>query len=87
VQELATPTLIPVDGSKFVMEPKKKIREKLGRSPDSSDALGLTFAAPVHKRADNSRRGNIQSVSSTGYSPLSNRWNKQRRSAGYGIFR
>jgi len=87
VQELATPTLIPVDGSKFVMEPKKKIREKLGRSPDSSDALGLTFAAPVHKRAENSRRGNIQSVSSTGYSPLSNRWNKQRRSAGYGIFR
>lgn len=31
------------------IEPKKKIKERLGRSPDKSDALALTFAAPVFK--------------------------------------
>ncbi len=85
-QELASPTLQPVDGSKFVMEQKKKIKEKLGRSPDKGDSLALTFAMPVNLVKPNSKK-RMQSVRSTGYSPLNERFNKERRAVGYGIFR
>lgn len=33
-----------------IVEPKKDIKARLGRSPDKSDALALTFAAPVFKQ-------------------------------------
>ena len=32
---------------RMVLEPKDKIKERLGASPDIADALALTFAAPV----------------------------------------
>ncbi len=32
------------------LEPKEKIKERLGKSPDLADALALTFAAPVTSR-------------------------------------
>jgi hypothetical protein len=49
--------LTAVSGDKFSsngqlkLEPKEKIRQELGRSPDDGDALALTFAEPV--AADN----------------------------------
>jgi hypothetical protein len=33
-----------------VLEPKDAIKERIGRSPDLSDALALTFAAPVRPK-------------------------------------
>lgn len=33
------------------LEPKEKIKERCGKSPDIADALALTFAAPVRPRA------------------------------------
>lgn len=35
-----------------VLEPKEKLKERIGRSPDVADALCLTFAAPVRSRVD-----------------------------------
>lgn len=35
---------------RILMEPKDKIRERLGRSPDSGDALSLTYALEEHAR-------------------------------------
>lgn len=32
---------------RIVLEPKDKIKERLGASPDIADALALTFAAPI----------------------------------------
>lgn len=45
VAELTTPTYSFKDG-KFLLEPKEKIKTRLGRSPDRSDALSLTFSLP-----------------------------------------
>src|SRR3990167_5951815 len=36
--------------NELVIEPKDKIRERLGSSPDLGDALALTFAVPVYAR-------------------------------------
>lgn len=33
---------------KIILEPKAKIKEKIGKSPDLADSLALTFALPVH---------------------------------------
>ena len=33
--------------SRIVLEPKEKVKERLGRSPDGGDALACTFADPV----------------------------------------
>jgi phage terminase large subunit len=46
IGELTTPTYT-FKGDKFMLEPKDKIKERLGRSPDLADALALTFAFPV----------------------------------------
>jgi phage terminase large subunit len=43
-EELANTYFLPADG-KFKLEPKKNIRERLGRSPDDSDAFVLCIAA------------------------------------------
>jgi hypothetical protein len=32
---------------KIILEPKDKIKEKIGKSPDYADSLALTFAMPV----------------------------------------
>lgn len=45
--ELSTPLYWFDAAGKIVLEPKDKIRERLGASPDIADALALTFAAPV----------------------------------------
>lgn len=44
-RELTAPTYTFVNG-KFQLEPKDKIKERLGVSPDLADALCLTFAHP-----------------------------------------
>jgi hypothetical protein len=45
VAELTTPTYTFING-KFQIEPKDQIKDRLGFSPDYSDALCLTFALP-----------------------------------------
>lgn len=80
-QELAVANLVPTTSEKFLMERKENIRERLGRSPDNGDALALTFASPVRKKAEVMRnRNNVRTVASTGYDPLAD-----NRKHGYGI--
>lgn len=45
--ELSTPRYWYDAAGKIVLEPKDKIKERLGASPDIADALALTFAMPV----------------------------------------
>ena len=35
---------------KIILEPKEKVKEKIGKSPDTADSLALTFAMPVMPR-------------------------------------
>jgi len=46
IAELTTPTYTHVR-DRMLIEPKEKIKARLGRSPDYADALALTFAYPV----------------------------------------
>lgn len=48
VAELTTPTYF-FTGDRLQIEDKDQVKERLGRSPDLADALGLTFAAEVRK--------------------------------------
>ncbi|GHT03497.1 hypothetical protein AGMMS50276_33460 [Synergistales bacterium] len=34
---------------RMLLEPKDEYKKRMGGSPDSADALALTFAAPVHR--------------------------------------
>ena len=45
--ELSVPRYWYDGAGKIVLEPKDRIRERLGAAPDLADALALTFAAPV----------------------------------------
>lgn len=45
--ELSTPVYWYDAAGRIVLEPKDKIKERLGSSTDIADALALTFAAPV----------------------------------------
>lgn len=45
VRELTAPTYT-FQGGRLLLEPKEKIKERLGFSPDLADALALTFALP-----------------------------------------
>lgn len=47
-QEL-TSTTYSFKGDKLIIEPKAELKKRIGRSPDISDALALTFAFPVQK--------------------------------------
>ena len=47
IGELTTPTYT-FQRDRLIIEPKEKVKERLGRSPDYADALALTFAYPVH---------------------------------------
>lgn len=58
IAELTTPTY-SFQGDKLLLEPKEKIKARLGRSPDYADALALTFAYPVQKQLRN-ERGAVQ---------------------------
>ena len=46
-QDLATPTYWIDDKGRKCLEPKDDCKKRLGHSPDSGDALALTFAYPV----------------------------------------
>lgn len=52
-QELCAPLYEVDEGGRKLLEAKKKMRERLGSSPDLADALALTFAqnfdVPVHR--------------------------------------
>lgn len=53
---------------KIILEPKEKVKEKIGKSPDTADSLALTFAMPVMPRgAMQSKR---LSRSNTNYKPF-----------------
>lgn len=45
-----TQTTYGFKGDRLLLEPKDMVKAKIGRSPDRSDGLALTFAAPVVKR-------------------------------------
>jgi len=47
--ELTEPTY-SFKGGQFLIEPKDKLKPRLGRSPDLADALVLTFAQPVQPK-------------------------------------
>ena len=53
IKELTAPTY-GYQGGKFLLEPKKLIKKRLGFSPDRADALALTWAEPEMHRADRS---------------------------------
>lgn len=77
IAELTTPTY-SFKGDKMILEPKEKIKERLGRSPDYADALALTFAYPVQKRYRNEHgrvdanplERHLEAASSDPYNPL-----------------
>lgn len=49
LQDLTAPDWSIAAGGKIKVEPKEKVVEKLGRSPDRGDALANTFAAPTEE--------------------------------------
>ena len=51
IGELTTPQYC-FTGGKFQIEPKENIKDRLGRSPDYADGLGLTFAIPDAEREE-----------------------------------
>lgn len=51
-EELTSTDSILANDGRIKLEPKEKIREKLGRSPDRSDALALTFATETPFQID-----------------------------------
>ena len=56
-EELAAPSCWKTGSDKLQLEPKKDIRERLGRSTDKADALALTFAAPVARQGSRGKHG------------------------------
>lgn len=60
--DLSAPTYLFDASGKMALEPKERIKERLGRSPDLADALALTFAAPIF--------GRVFSVEKVEYNPL-----------------
>ena len=62
---------------KFILEPKEKIRERIGVSPDIADALALTFAIPEQPGnpsdpMERHRRGKTAMAFPKDYDPLKN---------------
>ena len=51
---------------RLMLTPKEEIKDKLGRSPDTADALALTFARPV-SLTSNRRRGLKNLMCNTDY--------------------
>ena len=45
-----TQTTYTIKGDRLLLEPKKLIKAKIGRSPDRADALALTFAEPCSRK-------------------------------------
>ena len=53
---------------KIILEPKEKIKERTGASPDLADSLALTFARPVYLPAG----GRLEEDDSQEYDALAN---------------
>jgi len=68
VGELTVPTYA-FTGDRMILEPKDMIKKRLGRSPNHSDALGLTFAEPVFKPLPFGLGSVAQSSARTDYDP------------------
>lgn len=60
VAELTAPVYF-FHGDRLQLQHKDDIKAKIGRSPDIADALALTFAAPVRRRARQTTRGKATS--------------------------
>ena len=41
---------------RIILQPKEEIKELTGRSPDAADSAALTFAVPIHKHLEGSRK-------------------------------
>ena len=65
--ELVTPEYSFDAANRMKLEPKEKIKERLGKSPDIADALALTFALPVFPKAQLAAGG---ASCNTDYSPI-----------------
>lgn len=68
MSDLSTPTFLFNAAGKQVLEPKDKIKDRLGRSTDVGDALALTFAAPVFPAGDAGVSDRVE------YSPVDVAW-------------
>jgi hypothetical protein len=58
--DLVTPTYKFDANNAMLLESKQDIKKRLGHSPDTADALALTFAMPVRSRKDDVSRANTQ---------------------------
>lgn len=65
--ELTTPEYGFDAANRMKLEPKEKIKERMGKSPDIADALALTFAMPVQPRSPFGMRDD---TCNTTYSPI-----------------
>jgi len=45
--DLVSPGFTYTSNTQLLLEPKKDIKKRIGKSPDAGDALALTFAGPV----------------------------------------
>ena len=75
--DLSAPTYGYTAAGKQILEPKDKIKERIGRSTDCADALALTFAAPVAPRLD--PRFERQVFGSADYDPIADFEREWRR--------
>lgn len=75
--DLSAPTYGYTTAGKQILEPKDKIKERIGRSTDCADALALTFAAPVAPRLD--PRFERQVFGSPDYDPIADFEREWRR--------
>lgn len=77
--DLCTPMYSFNSNGKMLLEPKDKIKERLGRSTDDGDAVALTFALPVRPKQIN-HTAKIPG-SSKSREPISYKlpWERQRR--------
>lgn len=67
--DLTAPTFQYNSNQQIVLEPKDKIKARLGLSPDAADALACTFAQPVIRADARKHRGAGVMGSGTGYNP------------------
>ena len=69
IQDL-TQTTYTHQKDRLLLEPKKLIKEKLGRSPDWGDAGAQTFHSPIAAKPKNQRRGRTGYAADDSYSPF-----------------
>jgi hypothetical protein len=67
--DLCAPTYGFNPAGKKLLEPKEKIKERLGRSVDYADSLALTFAAPVAPVIDRNLERQLYGDTDEAYDP------------------